>query len=134
MPEVQAKIQENLSLAYHDCIAQECTNRNGDSVSIMLPPLAVMLSPAENTQRPVYCGVEMLHIRYKQLNSELAEAIADVAGDTNVGESANQHPVSQYEESAIGGSVSDVSTGTLEKSLVENELADENNFPADQPI
>eukprot|EP00957_Ditylum_brightwellii_P130017 9916160-Ditylum_brightwellii.AAC.1 len=30
--------------------------------------------------------------------------------------------------------MSGVSTGTLEESLVENELAYKNNFPADQPI
>eukprot|EP00957_Ditylum_brightwellii_P150232 11440712-Ditylum_brightwellii.AAC.1 len=80
-------------------MAQECANRNDDSVSIMPPPLAAMQTPAENAQRPVYCDVEMPHIENKRLNSELAEAIAGVAGDTNVGESVNQHPVSQYEES-----------------------------------
>eukprot|EP00957_Ditylum_brightwellii_P041154 3115528-Ditylum_brightwellii.AAC.1 len=84
MPEVQAGIQENLSLAYHDSTAQECANGNEDSVSNMPPLLAPMQSPAENTQMPVYCDVEMLHIGNKQLNSELAKAIAGVAGDTNV--------------------------------------------------
>eukprot|EP00957_Ditylum_brightwellii_P086489 6581067-Ditylum_brightwellii.AAC.1 len=83
----------------------------------MPPPLAAMQSPAENTQRPVYCDVETPRIENKRLHSELAEAIAGVAGDTNVDESANQHPVSQYEKSVIGGSVSGVSTSTLEESL-----------------
>eukprot|EP00957_Ditylum_brightwellii_P191955 14612493-Ditylum_brightwellii.AAC.1 len=84
MLEVQAGIQENLSLAYHGSMAQECANRNEDSVSIMPPPLAAMQSPTENTQKPVYCDVETPRIENKWLNSELAEAIAGVAGDTNV--------------------------------------------------
>eukprot|EP00957_Ditylum_brightwellii_P197095 15015726-Ditylum_brightwellii.AAC.1 len=84
MPEVQAGIEENSSLAYHDSTAQECANRNDDSVSIMPSTLAAMQTPGENTQRPVYFDVETPYIENKWLNSELAEAIAGVAGDTNV--------------------------------------------------
>eukprot|EP00957_Ditylum_brightwellii_P154603 11766692-Ditylum_brightwellii.AAC.1 len=50
MPEVQARIEESSSLAYHDSTAQECANGNDDSVSIMPPSLAAMQAPGENTQ------------------------------------------------------------------------------------